>query len=329
MGKLNRRQFQALGAATLGFPAIVKAADKYPSRAVRIVVPFAAGGGTDVLARIIGQKLSESMGQPFVIDNKPGASGIIGTDAVAKSAPDGYTLTVNISTALLINQFLYTKLPYNPLRDLSMVYKAADGFTVLCVHPSLPVKNGKELMDYIRANKGKLSYGSYGIGSFPHLAGAYLDHLADGNMTHSAYKGEAPCVQDLLGGQIQMTWASAFNVKQHVASGKLRAIGVQGTRRLPTWPDLPTLPESGLKGDAFELVGWLAMAAPAKTPMEIQEQLASEIRKAFTDPAVKERIDGMGYGMLPDSGPQKFLADYKRDMPKWEALVKLSGVKLD
>jgi tripartite-type tricarboxylate transporter receptor subunit TctC len=184
-------------------------------------------------------------------------------------------------------------------------------------------------MDYIKANRGKLTYGSYGQGSFPHLAGAYLDHITQGGMQHAAYKGEAPCVQDLLGGQIHMTWASAMNLKQHAASGKLKLIGVQGNRRLPALPDLPTLPEAGLKGDAFELVGFLAMAAPAKTPMEIQELLAAEIRKAFTDPAMKERIDVMGYGMVPDSSPQKFLADYKRDAPKWEALVKLSGVKLD
>ena len=332
MSQLNRRQFQTLGAAalgSLGVPAIASAADKYPSRAVRVVVPFAPGGGTDTLGRAICQKLTEQLGQPFVVDNKPGASGIIGTDAVAKAAPDGYTLNFNISTALLINQFLYNKLPYNPLKDLSMVYKAADGYTILAVHPSLPVKNGKELMDYIKANRGKLTYGSYGQGSFPHLAGAYLDHITQGGMQHAAYKGEAPCVQDLLSGQIHMTWASAFNLKQHAELGKLRLIGVQGNKRLPALPDLPTLPESGLKGDPFELVGFLAMAAPAKTPKAIQELIAAEIRKAFTDPAMKARIDGMGYGMVPDSGPEQFLADYRRDTPKWEALVKQSGVKLD
>ena len=332
MSQLNRRQFQTLGAAALGglgFPAIVRAADKYPSRPVRVIVPFAPGGGTDALGRAICQKLTEQLGQSFVVDNKPGASGIIGTDQVAKAAPDGYTLNFNISTALLINQFLYNKLPYNPLKDLSMVYKAADGYTILAVSGNLPVKNGKELMDYIKANRGKLTYGSYGQGSFPHLAGAYLDHITQGGMQHAAYKGEAPCVQDLLSGQIHMTWASAFNLKQHAASGKIKLIGVQGNKRLSTLPDLPTLPEAGLKGDPFELVGFLAMAAPAKTPVEIQELIAAEIRKAFTDPAMKERIEGLGYGMVPDSSPKNFLADYKRDAPKWEALVKQSGVKLD
>lgn len=331
MSTINRRQFSALGvaSASLGFPAIVGAQGKYPNRPVRIVVPFAPGGGTDTLGRAIAQKLSESLGQTFVIDNKPGASGIIGTDHVAKSAPDGYTLNFNISTALLINKFLYTKLPYDPLKDLAMVYKAADGYTILAVHPSLPVKDGHELMAYIRANRGKLTYGSYGQGSFPHLAGAYLDHITEGGMQHAAYKGEAPCVQDLLAGQIHMTWASAMNLKQHAEAGKLKLIGVQGNRRLPALPNLPTLPEAGLKGDAFELVGFLAMAAPAKTPLEIQELIAAEIRKAFADPAMKARIDAMGYGMVPDSSPQNFLADYKRDAPKWEALVKLSGVKLD
>lgn len=331
MTHLNRRQLNALGATSLiAAPSLALAnTDKYPNKAVKVVVPFAAGGGTDTLARAITQKLTEQLGQPFVVENKAGASGIIGTDFVAKSPPDGYTLSFNISTALLINQFLYSKLPYNPLKDLSMVYKAADGYTVLCVHPSLPVKNGEELVAHIRANKGKVTYGSYGQGSFPHLAGAYLSHMADGDMTHVAYKGEALCVQDVLAGQVHMTWASSFNIKQHVEAGKLRAIGVQGNKRLVSMPNLPTLPEAGLKGEAFELVGFLALAAPAGTPMAIQELLAAEIRKAFTDPAMKERIDAMGYGMVSDSSPQKFLADYKRDTPRWESLVKLSGAKLD
>lgn len=334
MQALNRRQFNALSTVSavsaVAAPSLALAnTDKYPNKPVKIVVPFAAGGGTDTLGRAIAQKLTEQLGQPFLIENKAGASGIIGTDYVAKAAPDGYTLNFNISTALLINQFLYTKLPYNPLRDLSMVYKAADGYTILCVHPSLGVKNGTELVAHIRANKGKLSYGSYGIGSFPHLAGAYLDHMANGDMTHAAYKGESLCVQDVLAGQVHMTWASAFNVKQHIDTGKLIAIGVQGNKRLPAMPNLPTLPEAGLKGDAFELVGFLAMAAPAKTPQAIQDLLAAEIRKAFTDPAIQARIENMGYGMVADSSPANFLADYKRDTPKWEALVKRSGVKLD
>jgi tripartite-type tricarboxylate transporter receptor subunit TctC len=293
-----------------------------------MVVPFAAGGGTDVLARVIGEKLSAGLGQPVVIDNKPGAAGIIGTDAVAKAAPDGYTIVMSLSNALLTNQFLYEKLPYHPERDLTLVYQVAMGPLVLVVHPSVPAKTAPELLKYVAANKGKLAYGSYGLGAYPHLAGAHMSLTQDADMNHVAYKGEAPMVQDLIGGQIQMAYASALQAKPHIEAGKLKAIGVTGERRMSTLPNVPTLAEQGLKDEAYRLTGWLAVAAPAGTPKPIVQRLADEIRKATQQPDVQQKVATMGFE-LKDSSPEAFAAAYKAERPVWERLIKQSGAKLE
>ena len=310
-------------------PGVAQANTAYPNKAVRIIVPFAPGGATDALARVLGQKLQTSLGQPFLVDNRPGASGIIGTDAVAKAPPDGYTLNFGLSTSLLINQFLFSKLPYNPQKDLDMLYRVADGTTVLVVRAGLPVKNGTELLAYIQANKGKLSYGSYGQGSFAHLMGAYLNHITQGDLNHVAYKGEAPMVQDLLGGQFDMCWSSAVNTKQHIAGGKIKVIGVNSSKPMAALPGVPTLKDAGMKEAPFQMVGWLAMAVPAKTPKAIQDKLAAEIRTAMKDPEVRRKVEEMGFGPIDNSGPEAFATEYQRELPRWQELVKLSGAKLD
>jgi tripartite-type tricarboxylate transporter receptor subunit TctC len=294
-----------------------------------MVVPFAAGGGTDVLARVLGEKLSAGLGQPVVIDNRPGAAGIIGTDAVAKAAPDGYTIALSLSNALLTNQFLYEKLPYSPERDLRMVYQVAMGPLVLVTHPSVPAKTGPELLKYVAANKSKLAYGSYGLGAYPHLAGAHMSATQNADMNHAAYKGEAPMIQDLIGGQIQMAYASALQAKPQIEAGKLNAIGVTGERRLSTLPNVPTLAEQGLKDEAYRLTGWLAVAVPAKTPDAIVRRLADEIRKATQQPDVQQKVAAMGFELIKDSSPEAFAAAYKKERPVWEQLIKQTGVKLD
>ena len=301
----------------------------YPTKAIRIVVPFPAGGTQDVLMRMVAEPLAQRLKQPIVVENRGGAAGNLGADVVAKAAPDGYTLNFGLSTSLLINQFLFAKLPYNPQKDLDMLYRVADGVTVLVAKAGLPVKNGAELVAYIKANKGKLSYGSYGQGSFPHLMGAYLDHVTGGGMNHVAYKGEAPMIQDLLGGQFDLCWSSAINTKQHIASGKLKAIGINAPYTVAALPGVPALKDSGMKEAPFSMVGWLAMAVPAKTPKAIQEKLAAEIRAAIADPEVRRKIEDMGFGPIANSGPEAFAADYKRELPRWQELVKLSGAKLD
>jgi tripartite-type tricarboxylate transporter receptor subunit TctC len=326
----NRRALlcAAASVATLCALPAANAQTAYPNKPIRLVVPFAAGGATDVLARVIGQKMSAGLGQPVIIDNKPGAAGIIGTDAVAKAAPDGYTIVLGLSNSLMTNEFLYEKLPYDTQRDLTLVYQIAMAPLVLVVHPSVPVKTGPELLKYVAANKGKVAYGSYGVGAYPHLAGAHMSLATQSDMNHVAYKGEAPMMQDLIGGQIQMAYASALVAKPHIDSGKIRAIGVSGERRMSTLPNVPTLAEQGLKDEAYRVTGWLAIAAPAKTPKPIVDRIAEEVRKATQQPDVRERVAAMGFE-IKDSSPELFATAWKAERPVWERLIKQSGAKLE
>ena len=326
---LNRRVL--LGAAASALTLCVSTlaqAQAFPTKPIRMVVPFAAGGATDVLARILGEKMAVGLGQPLIIDNKSGAAGIIGTDVVAKAPADGHTLVLSLSNSLLTNQFLYDKLPYSTQRDLTLVYQIAMAPVVLMVHPSVPARTGPELLKYIAANKGKLAYGSYGVGSYPHLAGAHMSLTQQADMNHIAYKGEAPMMQELLGGQIQMAYASALQAKPHIESGKIRVIGVTGERRMDTLPDVPTLAEQGMKDEAYRVTGWLAIAAPAGTPRAVVQRIADEVRKATQLPDVKARVAAMGFE-IKDSSPEAFAAAYKLELPVWERLIKQSGAKLE
>ncbi|WP_062478535.1 Bug family tripartite tricarboxylate transporter substrate binding protein [Variovorax boronicumulans] len=326
----TRRALLCAAASTAALFALAPAHAQapYPNKPIRLVVPFQAGGATDVLARVLGQKMAASMGQPIVVDNKPGAAGIIGTDTVAKAAPDGYTIVLSLSNSLMTNEFLYDKLPYDTQRDLTLVYQIAMAPLVLVVHPSVPAKTGPELLKYVAANKGKVAYGSYGVGAYPHLAGAHMSLTQQADMNHVAYKGEAPMVQDLIGGQIQMAYASALAAKPHIDAGKLKAVGVTGERRMSTLPNVPTLAEQGLKDEAYRVTGWLAIAAPAKTPKAIVDRIADEVRKATQQPDVRERVAAMGFE-IKDSSPELFAAAWKQERPVWERLIKQSGAKLE
>ena len=325
----SRRVWLCAAASAAALCAIAPAqAQTYPSKPIKMVVPFPAGGATDVLARVLAEKMAAGLGQPVIIDNKPGAAGIIGTDAVAKAAPDGYTIVLSLSNSLLTNQFLYEKLPYDTQRDLTLVYQIAMAPLVLVVHPSVPVKTGPELLKYVSENQGKLAYGSYGVGAYPHLAGAHMSLTQKADMNHVAYKGEAPMLQDLIGGQIQMAYASALVAKPHIEAGKLKAIGVTGERRMSTLPNVPTLAEQGLKDEAYRVTGWLAIAAPANTPKPIVQRIADEVRKATQQPDVQAKVAGMGFE-IKDSSPEAFAAAYKQERPVWERLIKQSGAKLE
>lgn len=318
----------ALAAATACTGTAAWAQAAYPNKPIKVVVPFAPGGATDVLARVLAEKMAVGLGQPMVIDNKPGAAGIIGTDAVAKAAPDGYTLLLALSNSMLTNQFLYTKLPYSPEKDIAPIYQIAIAPLVLVAHPSVPVATGPELLKYIAANKSKVAYGSYGTGAYPHLAGAYMSQSQNADMSHVAYRGEAPMVQDLLGGQIQIAFASALQVKAHIDAGKLKAIGVSGERRMGTLPNVPTLAEQGLNDEAYRVAGWLAFGAPAGTPPAILERIAAEVRKATEQPDVAQRIAAMGFD-VQNSSPTLFAAAMNKERPVWERLIKASGARLD
>ena len=300
----------------------------WPAKPIRVVVPFNAGGATDIIARTIGEALAKRLGQPVVVDNRGGAAGILGTEAVAKAAPDGHTLMVSLSTSMLINQFLYTKLPYNPQKDIALISQIAAAPVTLVVHPSVPANNMKELLAYVKANKGKLSYGSWGVGSYAHLAGAYMSKTMDADMNHAAYKGEAPMIQELIGGQLQLCFSSALNTKPFIDSGRLKAIGVTGKERMDILPKLPTIYEQDVHYDAYSIFGWVAMGAPAGVPKEVVDQLYGHLREIIKDAKVLERIAGAGFIPMMNS-PQAFRENYQRDMPVWKALVEQAGAKLD
>jgi tripartite-type tricarboxylate transporter receptor subunit TctC len=300
----------------------------WPTKPIRLVVPFNAGGATDIIARTVGEALSKRISQPVVVDNKGGAAGILGTDAVAKAPADGHTLLLTLSTSMLINQFLYTKLPYNPQKDLALITQVAAAPVTLVVHPSVPANNMKELLAYVKAQKGKLSYGSWGTGSYAHLAGAYMSKTTDSDMVHVAYKGEAPMIQELIGGQLQLCFSSALNTKPFIDSGRVKAIGVTGKQRMDILPKVPTIFEQGVQDDAYSIFGWVAMGAPAGIPKEIVDQLSAHLREVAKDPKVVERIAAAGFLPMMNS-PQEFQQNYQRDMPIWKALVEAAGARLD
>jgi len=328
-GLTRRHLLRATAAAgTAGLLPLAQAQSGWPDKPIRFVVPFNAGGATDIVARLLSEKLAPKLGQPIVVDNRGGAGGILGTDMVAKAAPDGSTFTVALSTSLLINQFLYSKLPYSPQKDLALVSQVAVAPVVLAVHPSVPARNAQELLAYVRANRSKVSYGSWGIGSYAHLGGAFMSRSQNADMAHVAYKGEALMLQDLIGGQIQMAFASALGAKPHADTGRLRLIGVTGEQRMEILPQLPTLAEQGMREDAYRIVGFVGMAAPARTPPEIVQRMAREVQQLCEQPEVKARIVAMGFSVAA-STPEAFAAAYRRDAPAWEALVKESGASLD
>ncbi|MGB6054845.1 MAG: tripartite tricarboxylate transporter substrate binding protein [Burkholderiaceae bacterium] len=320
----------ALGALTAAITVAAPViAQPFPTKPIRMVVPFPPGGGTDTMARMFAEKMAEDLGQPILVENKSGAATIIGTDFVAKAPADGYTMWFGPSTSFVTNRFFYPNLPYNPATDLKLIYKVAEVPQVLVVNPSVKAKNAMELLKYIKKNKGKVNYGSYGIGSYPHLAGAYMSAAQDADMNHVAYKGEAPMMVDLLNNNIQMTTASFMGVKQHVATGKLNAIGITGERRVQTMADVPTLKEQGLDDDAYRVVGWIGMAMPAATSEPVMKRIHQSIVKAANSPDLRKRALEMGYDVITDSSAEAFKVAFDRDFPVWKKLVEQSGAKLE
>lgn len=317
----------ALGGLTLT-QAATALAQSYPTRPIRIVVPYAAGGGTDVVARALGERLSKRLGQPVIVDNKAGASGIIGTDMVAKAAPDGHTLLVTLTQSVLTNQFLYAKLPYDPRKDLTLISVIADAPLVLAVPASLPVRSVRELADYGRAHPGKVTYGSWGVGSYPHLTGAYFSRDNGGDMVHAPYKGEAPMLQDLLGGQLQFAVASVLSARPHIEAGKLRPLAVTGTQRAAALPDVPTFAEAGMDDGVYKTLGWIGLLAPAGTPPAIVARLDEVLRAEVRTPEMQARFAALA--LRPIAGtPAQAQALYARDWPILKMLVADSGARLE
>ncbi|HMH19427.1 MAG TPA: tripartite tricarboxylate transporter substrate binding protein [Burkholderiales bacterium] len=301
------------------------AADEYPARAVRIIVPFAPGGGTDVVGRILAVHLTRRLGQSFIVDNRPAGSGIIGADLAAKAQPDGYTLLFAFSS-LSSSAKLFDKLPYDPIADFAPVALATTSPLVLFVHPSVPAKNLKEFIAYARANPGKLNYGSSGPGSSPHLATELLMSMTGMQMTHIPFKGIAPAITAQLANEVQLSLTPIAVGMPHARAGRLRAIAQAGLQRSVAVPDLPTVDESGAPG--FEVIGWWGMLAPARTPRPVVALLNREIRAVLDLADVRHNL--IEQGMDPAGGtPEQFAALIKSDMDKWGDIGKRLGVKLD
>ena len=299
-------------------------AQEYPVKPVRIVVPFAAGGVADLLPRIVAERLTQKWGQPVIVENKVGAAGNIGMAEGARAAPDGYTLLLAPAGNLTVNPKLFPNLPFDTHRDLTPITLLAQSPNVLVVHPSVPAKSFRELLGYAKANPGKLNFASPGEGSGAHLAGELLNLEAGIKAVHVPYKGIAPAVNDLLGGQVQMMFAGISTVIQHVRSGKLVALAIASPRRNPQLPDVPTVAESGLPG--FEVTSWYGIVVRSGTPGAIVQKIQRDMAEALQSPEVKEKLSGLGLEPVGNS-PAEFDALIKSDTKKWGGIVEKAGIR--
>jgi len=301
-------------------------AQGYPSKPVRLVVPFAAGGTTDVLARLMGQKLSESLGQQFIIDNRPGANGNLGTEMAVKAPADGYTLVMSYDGTMAINPSTYRKLPFDPQKDLAPVASVAQVPLIMVVHPGVPAKSLAEFVAYAKANPGRINYSSAGQGSSGHLTGELFRARAGIDIVHINYKGGGQAVQDLLGGQIQMLMTGLATVEGHLKGGKLRALAFTSGRRMPGAPEVPTFAESGYPG--LEVFSWYGILAPAGTPQDIVRKLNADINRILQAPDVRERLSALG--TEPTGGtPEQFAETIRNDTARWAKVVLDAGIRIE
>ena len=324
--KLPRRTFLHLAAGAAALPAVSRFAwaETYPSRPVRIVVTSAAGNAPDIIARLIGQWLSERLGQQFIVENRSGGGGNIGTEAVVKSPGDGYTL-IMIATNNAINTSLYEKLNFNFMRDIAPVASMVRSPNALVVNPSVPAKTIPEFIAYAKANRGKVNMASSGNGTSPHVAGELFKMMTGVDMIHVPYRGAAPALTDLLGGQVQAMIASTAATIPYIKSGKLHPLAVTTSTRLEVLPDIPTVAEFV---PGYEASGWFGIGAPRNIPGEIVDKLNKEINAALADPKMKARLDDLGGIVFPGS-PAAFTQFIAEETEKWAKVIKFAGIKAE
>jgi tripartite-type tricarboxylate transporter receptor subunit TctC len=306
--------------------ATVASAQGYPTRTIRLVVPFPAGGTTDILAREVAQKLTEVLGQAVVVDNRPGAAGNIGSDLVAKSAPDGYTLLMGTVGTHAINPSLYSKMPYDHVKDFAPVVLVAGVPNVLVVNPALPVNSVSDLIKLAKDKPGQLNFASSGSGTSIHLSGELFKTMAGVDMTHVPYKGSSPALTDLIGGQVQIMFDNLPSALPQIKGGRLRAIAVTSLKRAPVLPDIPTINESGLPG--FEASSWFGVLAPAGTPAAVVARINTEVNKWLQSADAREKLLGQGAEAAGGS-PERFANHIRAESEKWAKVVKASGAKVD
>ena len=321
-----KNRLLSLASAALIATAGGALAQGYPAKPVRMIVPFPAGGATDIVARLIAQKLTESWRVQVLVDNRGGAGGTIGSDLAAKSPPDGYTILMATSSTHAIAPSLYTKLAYDPVRDFAPVTLVASATILLAVHPSLPTRNVKDLIALAKREPDALSFASSGNGGISHLIGEHFKSVAGIRMLHVPYKGDTPALIDLVSGQVQLMFGTAVSFLPYVKSGRLNALAVTNPKRSPIVPNVPTVAESGLPG--FEALQWFGIFAPAGTPKDVVAKLNADIVKAARLPEVRERMTTLGADVVGNT-PAEFAAFQKADTAKWAKVVKASGAKID
>jgi tripartite-type tricarboxylate transporter receptor subunit TctC len=304
--------------------AVAQAQD-FPSRPVKIIVAFSAGGGTDIVARLLGQKLTEMWGQQVIVENRAGASGTIGTELAARAAPDGYTLFMGTLGNLSVNKHLYPKMSVDPLRDFAPITKVVDVHFVLVVHPSVPARSVNELIALAQSKPGQITYGSSGPGGAPHLAAELFKRMAGIDMQHIPYKASAQSFQDLLGGQVMVTFDSQIQALPYIRDGKLRALGVLGSTRSAQLPDVPTIGET-LAG--YELTNWFGLVAPAATPKDVLARIAADVARALENAELREKITALSATVVGDR-PEQFGATMRADSEKWARVIREANIKAD
>ncbi|MCE9638547.1 MAG: tripartite tricarboxylate transporter substrate binding protein [Betaproteobacteria bacterium] len=324
---MTTQQKVSLALLLAGASAAAEAAEPaFPVKPIRMISPYAAGGGSDTLARILGQKLFEAWGQPVVVDNRPGSGGIIGAETVARATPDGYTLFVTPSAVLTINPHIYSKLRYDTFRDFAPITMASNSPYFLVVHPKIPAASIKELIAYAKANPGKMNYSSSGNGSSTHLAGVLFNNMAGIEIVHIPYKGAAPAIVDLLAGNIQMRFSSVVPVLPHVRSGRLRGIAISSAKRYGPLPEIPTISESGLPGYVVE--SFYAVVAPAGTPSAIIAKINAEIVRNLKSQEIAAHMANDGAEAI-GSSPDELAKALREDHARWAKPVKDSGARAD
>jgi len=309
-------------------PPIAEAAAQaaYPVKPVSLLIAFPPGGPSDVLSRIVGKKLEQILGQPFIMDNRPGAGGNIAAEAAAGATADGHTILMGNNSILATNAALYKKINFNAERDFAPISLVGSQANILVVNPNVPAKSMAELIALLRANPGKFNYASSGHGAAAHLSAELFKTEAKVDITHVPYKGAAPALTDVMAGHVHMMFATAASVVPHIRSGKVRALAVTPIRRTAVFPDLATIDELGLKG--FDATTWHGLVAPAKTPRDVIAKLHRATVEALKDPAVRKSLTGLGVDIVGNT-PEEFTAYIKAEIPKWTAIVKASGAKLD
>jgi tripartite-type tricarboxylate transporter receptor subunit TctC len=324
MNALRKLSIAVLGASFLCPAAVL--AQAYPSKPIRIIVPFPAGGGVDYIGRLVGKGMSERLGQQVVIDNRPGANAILGLEVLKTAPPDGYTIAAASAGPLAVNPFIYTKLPHDTLRDFTQIASMCNFPLLLVVHPSLPVKNVKELIALARSRPGEISYASPGSGNSSHLAGELFNSMAKVKILHVPYKGMAPAVVSTISGEAPILYASIPPILPHVRSNRVRVLGVGNDKRIPTLPDVPTISEAGLPG--YEAYAWGGMIGPANMPKEIVARLNREIVQVLKQKDVSDRMLAEGTVPTPSSS-EEFTAYIRTELKKWGEVVKMANIKAE